>query len=474
MKGKVVKIGYCPTKRQIFNPTAPYEVNKEIISVINGFNDHVKIVYGVPNPAEVLLDTEETMERMLAKFREEKIDGLFIAECNFGSEILISRLAKALNIPVLLWGPRDEAPDANGLRARDSQCGSFAAGKVLRHYNVPFTYLIGSKIDCDYFRQGLVRFAAVCNVVRCFRQMRVLQVSTRPQPFMSVICNEGELLEKFGIETIPVPLDELLRGAETLRNNRDARVLELASFLETLIRAGKNVKNEAFILASIKVSLGDLIKNYGCNTATVQCWHAIHQITGVQPCIAHALLSDEGYPVACETDVCGAVSAALLQAASFDTNPQFFADLTVRHPEDDNAELLWHCGPFPYSLRNDTCKAVVNESYTLDGHVCGICEWELKQGDITTIRFDGDHGKYSLFIGEAVTTTGPYNRGTYVWIKTKDWNKWERKLVEGPYVHHVAGSYGHYGEILAEACKYFGGVTPDFAESGDEIMSRWG
>ena len=39
---------------------------------------------------------EDAMEKMLAKFREEKIDGLFVAQCNFGSEILVARLAKAL------------------------------------------------------------------------------------------------------------------------------------------------------------------------------------------------------------------------------------------------------------------------------------------------------------------------------------------------------------------------------------------
>ena len=31
----------------------------------------------------------------------------------------------------------------------------------------------------------------------------------------------------------------------------------------------------------------------------------------------------------------------------------FFGEFTVRHPEDPNAELLWHCGPFAYSLKND-------------------------------------------------------------------------------------------------------------------------
>jgi len=36
------------------------------------------------------------------------------------------------------------------------------------------------------------------------------------------------------------------------------------------------------------------------------------------------------------------------------------------------------------------------------------------------------------------------------------WTKWERTLVEGPYIHHCAGIHGKYADILQEACKYLG------------------
>ena len=52
----------------------------------------------------------------------------------------------------------------------------------------------------------------------------------------------------------------------------------------------------------------------------------------------------------CIRDSHGAVSAALLYAVSRGEGVPFLADLTIRHPQNDNAELLWHCGPFPKSL----------------------------------------------------------------------------------------------------------------------------
>ena len=52
--------------------------------------------------------------------------------------------------------------------------------------------------------------AAVCAVVRDFRSTRVLQISTRPEPFWTVMFNEGELLERFGLQVFPVTLQEVV------------------------------------------------------------------------------------------------------------------------------------------------------------------------------------------------------------------------------------------------------------------------
>ena len=46
----------------------------------------------------------------MTKYFKEKIDALFIGFCNYGQEDAIAKLAKELNVPVLLWGPRDSMP----------------------------------------------------------------------------------------------------------------------------------------------------------------------------------------------------------------------------------------------------------------------------------------------------------------------------------------------------------------------------
>ena len=102
-----------------------------------------------------------------------------------------------------------ERPDENGVRLRDTQCGLFATGKVLRRFRVPFTYLTNCRLNDPVFERGIRDFLAVCNVVKTFRNMRILQISTRPYEFWSTMCNEGELLEKFNIQLTPIPMPEL-------------------------------------------------------------------------------------------------------------------------------------------------------------------------------------------------------------------------------------------------------------------------
>ena len=56
--------------------------------------------------------------------------------------------------------------------------------------------------------------------------------------------------------------------------------------------------------------------------------------------------------------------------------------------------------------------------------------------------------------GEYHTTEGPNTFGTYMWAEFKDLSKIEKKLINGPYIHHMVEAYGNYSEILREFCKY--------------------
>lgn len=454
-----IKIGFAPTRRSIFSaPDAVKYANlirdrlREIgvdFVDITDFND------------EGLLYSDEDMQKTAAKFKSEKIDGLFVPHCNFGTEYIVARLAKQLNLPVLLWGPRDERPDEDGIRLRDTQCGLFATGKVLRRFRTQFTYLKNCRLTDEAFEQGIKRFLAVCNVVRVFRSTRILQISTRPYDFLSTMCNEGELLEKYNIQIAPIPMPELTAEVRAMKEEKDS-VTQTIQY----IKENMDVKippDELESVATLKVAIESLARKYGCNAVAIQCWNCLQSEIGIMPCAANSLLTDDGLPVVCETDIHGAITSLLVQAAGMGKASTFFADWTVRHPDNENAELLQHCGPWPLSI----AKTKPTLGYPLAFNHPGAVEALAKPGEISLARFDGDNGEYSLLMGNAKTVDGPYTKGTYMWVEVENLDKLEDKIVCGPYIHHCTGIHGDVLPVLYEACKYIG-VTPDLFDNVEE------
>ena len=141
----------------------------------------------------------------------------------------------------------------------------------------------------------------------------------------------------------------------------------------------------------------NLITKYGCQAGAIQCWNQLQSELGIMPCAANALLNEEGIPVVCETDIHGAITALMVEAAGMGEARSFFADWTIRHPDIKNGELLQHCGPWPISVAGETPKI----TYPLAFDHPGAITAEAKHGDITLARFDGDNGEYSLLLGNA-------------------------------------------------------------------------
>ena len=100
-----------------------------------------------------------------------------------------------------------------------------------------------------------------------------------------------------------------------------------------------------------------------------------------------------------------------------------------------------------------------------------VFEITTEPNDLDAVR-TALEGKYTLMSGQGKAVDGPAKGGTYVWVKVSDWEKWEEKLVFGPYIHHVAGAFGSYSQILSEACKYLGAVEPDPMDPVSRVLGK--
>lgn len=464
-----IRIGYAPTRRSIFSAPDARRYRTIIADRLTELNVEFVDIDDIND--EGLLFDEDDRIRVLEKFRAAGVDGLFLPHCNFGTEFICARLAKDLGRPVLLWGPLDERPEPNGVRLRDTQCGLFATGKVLRRFQVPFTYLTNCRVDDPVFERGLRDFMAVCNVVRAFRAARILQMGPRPYEFYSTMCNEGELLERFNIECVPVPLGELARGVrqatgEVTGDGSSDVEAQLAWMEEHFDRDCSS--EQAQTVAGMAVAIRRLLRSYHCTAGCIQCWNELQHELGVMPCAANSILNEEGTPITCETDVHGAITSLMVEAADMGRKRSFFADWTIRHPDEPNGELLQHCGPWPCSVAKERPKITVPLAFDHNGALTA----EARHGNLTLARFDGDNGAYSLLLGHAEGINGPKGMGTYLWVRVDDIKRLEAKIVEGPYIHHCVGIHDDVVPVLYEACKYLG-ITPDLYDPIEEDVKAY-
>ncbi len=447
-------LGDFATRKGIFEPAKGIERKNHIVSYIKEhFSDDITEFTDLEwlNDLGVLYKNTDC-DKVCEYLKAEKVDAIFIINCNFGNEEACGRVAKKMGVPVLLWGPQDMVFEENGLRYTDSQCGLFAISKQLRRAHVPFSYIENCPIEAPTFEKGLKEFLSVATMVKNFKKLTVTQVGTRLTPFKSVMYNELELNEKFGINLNNVNMAQVEEKFKRLLDEKAADLeKDMACLKEKYDVAGLSDELIKKMLNFIYV-YKEIFEDTGADVLASECWTAMPLAFGANPCLAMSILYDMGYIVACESDVHGAITCALLNSASRGKGKPLFGEFTVRHPENKNAELLWHCGPFPYSIKDENSKAKLYNTKP---------SFKAKDGRYTIARFQGDEGNYTLLGGEFNTTDGPYTFGTYMWAEFSDLSAVERKLIEGPYIHHMTELYGEYGNVLKEFCKYIPGLTYD-------------
>ena len=317
--------------------------------------------------------------------------------------------------------------------------------KQLKRNNVKFSYIENCDIDAPVFDEGIRRFFSVACMVRNFKNMRVLQVGSRVKPFKSIMYNELELCERFGIDVTTVNLAEALIDLERLYTERAADLeLDLAKLKETF---DCGTLDDTYLkkMLTVVYYYEELAKANNCNIISSECWTGVTLGWGANPCLAMCLLADRDVYVTCEWDMHMTITNVLLLAATRGKEKPIQGEFTCRHPENDNAELLWHCGPFPLKYKAEGEKPYLYNTKP---------SFRLADGTYTIARFQAEQGKYYLLGGSFETCEGPKTFGTYMWAQFKDLAKVERKLVEGPYIHHMTEVPGDFTAELRDFAYY--------------------
>ena len=461
-----VKIGLVPMRRDTNNrPKGTFltwysaeERGERFVRYIeeNFTTDKVSFVDSKGLGTKDLIHDAKSAAAMVERMKREGVDAVFIVNCNFGNEEAAADIAKAMGKPVLLWAPLDDEYYVDGMRPTDSQCGLFGVSRQMQRFHIPFSHLPCCRVESDEFKDGFLSFVRVACMVKNFTGLRIGQIGLRPAPFYSVIWNEGELMEKFGLKIIPINFALIEQRMKATLDERPAEMKEIADGIRKNYRMDDLTPKYVDTMAAYAVTLKRLYTEFELDAISAECWTATPvMFDGFAPCTVYSILNDMGYLVSCESDMHCLLTMILLKSATLGEGKPLFGEFTVRHPEDRNAELLWHCGPFPLSQKAEsgvgsTARLVNQRSW-----------FRAKDGVYTVARLDQESGRYVILPLVGKTTEGPATHGTYLWVKFDDLQKIEDRIIDGPYIHHFTEIAGDYTREIREFCKYFPNLETD-------------
>jgi len=396
----------------------------------------------------------------LFKSRAEAIDGVIVTLPNFGDERAIAdalRLA-GLKVPVLVQATPDEAGKMAITHRRDSFCGKMSACNNLRQYGIPYslTTLHTEAPNSAEFAKDLEWFAAVCRVVKGFRNLRIGALGARPTAFNTVRYSE-KLLEASGISVETLDLSEVLGRISRLKDSDDAVVQKLQAIERYVLTSG--IPEAALLkMAKLGTVVDQWMKATHVDISAVQCWTSLEENLGVVPCTVMSMMSDSLLSSACEVDVCGVLGMHALQLAS--ETPSALLDWNNNYGGDPNKAVCFHCSNLPKHFFNEVkmdfqeiIAGTVGKENTF-----GTCVGRVKAGAMSFARFSTDdvNGKIRGYTGGGRFTDDPLQTfGGAGVVEIPGLQNLLQYICKNGFEHHVAANFSTVGPAVHEAASKY-------------------
>lgn len=466
-----VRLGIAAVSRDCF-PMALSE--RRLKNVVAGMRERGIGVFECPT----IIENEEDVLKAAGELTAARVNALIVYLGNFGPEGPETLLAKKFGGPVMFAGAAEESGkdliDGRG----DAYCGMLNASYNigLRNLSVYIPeYPVGTPDEIAVMADD---FLDVARVLIGLSKLKIFGFGPRPYDFLA--CNAPiKPLYDLGIEV--QENSELDLFAAYRAHSGSPKIADIVKEMDAELGAGK--QDPAFLarLAQYEVTLLDWAeKNLGASghfAFANKCWPAFETEFGFVPCYVNARLAGRGVPVACETDIYGALSEYILTLAT--CLPPTLVDVNNTVPSDmygENKAVIgdykptdlfmgFHCGNTPVChIENGEMKyqLIMKRSLEPDGEpdiTRGTYEGRIKAGDITVFRLQGAaEGRLRSYIAQGeVLDIEPASFGGIGVMAVREMARFYRHvLIEKRYPHHAGVGFKHVGKTLFAALKMLG------------------
>lgn len=465
-----IKIGFVPSYR--FRYTEWCQKMRDDSLAALAAIDGLEVVVPQPGEPDPLRGTTphgavnnlDEAEAVAAYFQASKVDAIVLCPLDFGDERSAAKIAEKLAVPTMLYATKEPpAPDDSGLsRVSDSYCGTLSMASALYRRKIPFHYAGLFFPDEPEFQAAAETFVRAVGVVKMLKGARVGQIGVRPATFETVGYDEVALIRKFGQNVIYANLSDIVSRARALTDHDphvQAIIADYRARYPTITVSETHLLNAA----KLERALMAFWTENRLSGMAMQCWPSIMREMGLSVCTTYGRLTERGMLTACEADVLGALSMMVNYGAALGQTVPHFVDWTIRHREDPNRLLAWHCGNAPACLAREPGEVALRSRRDMKGELevperdpmAGLSQFQLKPGVVTFCRLAEYDNEWKMLItvGEIVPSDETL-AGTWSWVQVRDHDHLYRTLIEEGFVHHASMIHGDQRAALLQACKF--------------------
>jgi len=355
--------------------------------------------------AKTTVENEKDVLKALDELKQANVNALVIYLGNFGPEGPETMLAQRFDGPAMYVAAAEESEN-NLIDGRgDAYCGMLNASYNLglRKLN-PYIpeYPVGT---ADEIADMISDFRDIARVIIGLSKLKIITFGPRPQDFLA--CNAPiKPLYDLGIEIMENSELDLFEAFN--KHENDKRIPEAVEDMEKELGEGNNYPGILPKLAQYELTLKDWMEhNLGASEYAVfanKCWPAFQTQFGFVPCYVNSRFAARGIPIACETDIYGALSEYIITCATgmpatlLDINNTVPKDMYEKNREKFKGYALsdlfmgFHCGNTPVchmkyaAMKYQLIMHRLLEPDKEPDITRGTLEGAIRPGDITLFR----------------------------------------------------------------------------------------
>jgi len=427
---------------------------------------------------KVTVENENDMLKAVEDVKAAGVNALVVFLGNFGPETPETLIAKYFDGPTMYVAAAEDSGDALLGGRGDAYCGmlncSYNLGLRNLKAHIP-EYPVGTPKEVAAM---ICEFVPVARAILGIKNLKIITYGPRPQDFLA--CNAPiKQLFNLGVEVQENSELDLLVAFNAHKD--DPRIPEVIADMEKELGEGNKMSGILPRLAQYEITLLDLIeKNKGSRkyvTLANKCWPAFQTEFGFVPCYVNSRLASRGIPVACETDIYGALSEYIGTCVSgdsvtlLDINNSVPADMyeaEIKGKFDythKDTFMGFHCGNTPLcrlskgELKYQRIMKSLLEPEAEPDITRGTLEGDIAAGDITFFRLQGsaEGGLTSYIAHGEVLPVATRSFGGIGIFAIKEMGRFYRHVLIGDrYPHHGAVAFGHVGKALFDVFRYLG------------------